>query len=90
MIKGMVQVRRDDRSGATRGKYGSLILILTLIVLLPHFASVVAIAQTTTASIEGIVKDAQGSVVAAAEVAATTLPNEPSENVRSRSHIVSP
>jgi hypothetical protein len=71
-MKGMVQEPREDQPEAseraiTRTKV-SWFLIASLIFLLLPFLAASANAQTTTATIEGTIKDAQGSVVAGAQV----------------------
>ena len=42
----------------------SLLVLILVTFVCAHFGAPVAIAQTTTATIEGTIKDAQGSVVA--------------------------
>src|SRR5262245_47405755 len=48
--------------------YGSLLLVLGLLFLVPLIMTRPALAQTTVSTIEGTIKDAQGSVVPAAQV----------------------
>lgn len=68
-MKKMVQVPSGTEQARTR-KYTSLLLsVLSLFVAL-HFLAGPAVAQTTTATIEGTVRDAQGSAVAGAQVSA--------------------
>ena len=52
------------------GRYAYLLLIFSIVAVLPHFLSTVAIAQTTTSTIEGTVRDAKGGVVAGAQITA--------------------
>ena len=51
-------------------KLASILILLCFGFILPHVLVQPATAQTTTASIEGTVKDPQGRVVAGAQVTA--------------------
>lgn len=66
-------LRRNQQVGSMRArcaKFGLLLMVLSPVFLIPLVTPGSATAQTTTSTIEGTVKDAQGSVVAGADVTA--------------------
>src|SRR6266550_5023059 len=73
-MKGAVLSPKQDQPEGSEltnsRRYASRFMVLSLVFLLPLLATRVAIAQTTTSTIEGTVKDAQGSVVAGANITA--------------------
>jgi hypothetical protein len=69
IMKGIVLLL-SNKPGTFLGKYGSLLVRLSLGLVFACSISSVAVAQTITSTIEGTVRDAQGSVVAGAEITA--------------------
>jgi hypothetical protein len=70
IMKGMVLVLSNNQPGTLLRGFGSLLVSLCLTFVLLCFVSAPANAQTITSTIEGTVKDAQGSVVSGAQVTA--------------------
>lgn len=70
-MKGIAQVLHHHscvRDPRTCSGKGLLLMAVALALLVPHFSAHLAKAQTTTATIEGTVKDPRGSVVAGANI----------------------
>ena len=65
-MKGMPGISGHRRNGLP--KYASLLLLVSFVFVLPHLTAPLATAQTTTAAIEGIVKDPKGGVVPGAQI----------------------
>ena len=60
--------RHGESNRAMRGRFGPSSMALCLLFLFPLILAPSALAQTTTSTIEGTIKDAQGSVVAGAQI----------------------
>src|SRR6266487_4246693 len=70
-MKGMVLLPNQGQSErANSNAYAARLLVISLLILSAHLLAGDAAAQTTTATIEGTVKDAQGGVVAGAQLTA--------------------
>ena len=73
-MKGIVLVLIKNRQGgsvrSSSRKFGLLLVVLSLVFLLPLVTARSAMAQTITSTIEGTVKDPQGSAVAGAQITA--------------------
>jgi hypothetical protein len=69
-MKGIGLISRNEWRGEgnrAKERHGSLLLVL-LLILFPLLIAPSALAQTTVSTIEGTIKDAQGSVVSGAQV----------------------
>ena len=60
--------RHGVRNRAMRERFGPLSMALCLLILFPLILAPSVLAQTTISTIEGTIKDAQGSVVAGAQI----------------------
>lgn len=73
-MNGMVQQLHHRSCRASRRTHsknsGSLLKLFALSLFLVHLVSQLSVAQTTTASVEGTVKDQRGSVISGAEITA--------------------
>ncbi|HKE58829.1 MAG TPA: TonB-dependent receptor [Pyrinomonadaceae bacterium] len=71
-MKGISLIQGNQQRGGgiwSRGcSYGSLLLVLGLLLLLPPFMARPALAQTTVSTIEGTIRDPQGGVVPGCQV----------------------